>query len=99
MSTTTNARFEVAHHGPAMQDHHVHGDAHRGRQAVHHHADAVSDQQDVARVVQQGGHRRRVGGEADKRRRALGGGDVAHGLAGRLGLGGHRDASFWLGAA
>ena len=54
MSTTTSARLRSAHHRVALQDHHVERDGHRGLQPVHHHAERIADQDDVAIAVDAG---------------------------------------------
>ncbi len=67
-----------AHHRLAVQDHHLHGHADGVGQAVDDHADAVADQQDVAVGIENLGHRRRVGGQANQRRLPLAGADVGY---------------------
>ncbi len=69
----------AAHHRLAVQDHHLHGHADGVGQAVDHHADGIADQQQVADLVEDLGHRRGVGGEADDRLAALARGDLARG--------------------
>ena len=76
-----------------MQNHHLERDADRGGQAVDDHPDAVTDEENVAALIQQFRDRGGVGREADKRHAALGGRDIAHRLAGGLDLGGHGELS------
>ena len=91
MSTTTRARLAPAHDRLAVQDHHLQRHADGVGQAVHHHAHAVADQQQVAMRVQQGRRRRVIGGQADDglppfSRLDVGGGDATDRL---LNLAGH----------
>ena len=79
MSTTTIARRRAAHHRLAVQDHHLQGHADGVGQAVQHHADEVADQQQVAELVEDLGHGRGVGGQADDRLAALARGDLGRG--------------------
>jgi hypothetical protein len=48
---------------------------------VNDHAERVPDQEQVAHVIEDGGDRRGVGGQADDRLTALAGGDVRRGEA------------------
>ena len=72
-------RLGAAHHGLAVGDHHVEGNAQRAVQAVQHHAQAVADQQQVDMRVEQAGDRRRIGGQTDHRRAALARADIGCG--------------------
>ena len=71
----------AAHHGAAMHDHQLERHRHGRLVAVHHHAEAVADQQEIAVLV---GDRRGmgvIGGQRDDRLDALLGGDVGGGDA------------------
>ena len=66
----------AAHDGAAVHDHQFERHRHRRFIAVHHHAEAVADEQEIAVFV---GNRRRVrviGGQRDDGLPALPGGDV-----------------------
>ena len=84
--------FRAPHHGLAMRDHHVEGDAQRGRQAVHDHAQRIAHQDHVAMGVEQPRHRGRISGQGHDGHLALARGDVAdrdrpgraHGAHGRV---------------
>jgi hypothetical protein len=69
----------AAHDRLTVQDHHLHGHADGVGQAMHHHAQRVADQQQVAGVIQGRRDRRGVGGQADDGHAALAGGDVGGG--------------------
>ena len=79
MSTTTSARLRAAHHRVALQDHHVERDRHRGLEPVHHHAERIADQDDVAMLVDQPRGVRVIGGQRHDRLAALAGADVGRG--------------------
>ena len=79
MSTTTSARLRAAHHGVALQDHHLERHRHGGLQPVHHHAERVADQDDVAIAVDQARGMGVIGGQAHDRLAALAGADVGRG--------------------
>ena len=80
------------HHRLSVQDHHLERDTDRRRQAVHDHAERITDEQQIAIGVEQRRHRRRVGGEADDFLAPLAGCDVRRGDTLRAGLSRH-DAS------
>jgi hypothetical protein len=45
--------LRAAHHGVALQDHHLQRHRHRGLETVHHIAEGIADQDDVAIAVDQ----------------------------------------------
>ena len=69
----------AAHHGVALQDHHLERDRHGGLQTVHHHAERVADQDHVAIFVDQPRGMGVIRREAHDRRAALAGEDVGRG--------------------
>ena len=69
----------ASHHRLAVQDHHLHGHADSVGQTVQDHAHRVADQQQVADLVENLGHRRGIGGEGDDRRAGLARRDLANG--------------------
>ena len=79
MSTTTSARLRAAHHRMALQDHHLERDRHGGLQSVHHHAERVADQDNVAIFVDQTRGMRVIRREAHDRLGALAGENVRGG--------------------
>jgi hypothetical protein len=81
--------LRAAHHGVALQDHHVERHRHRALEPVHHHAERVADQDHVAMLVEDARGVRMIGGERDDRLAALAGADVGRGEAPLLGMGRH----------
>jgi len=65
-----------AHHREPLQDHHIEGDRHRGFEPVHHHAERVADQNEIAVAIKQARGMRVVGREADDGLAALARADV-----------------------
>ena len=93
MSTTTRARLRAAHHRVALQDHHVERDRHGGLQPVHHHAERIADQDDVAILVDQPRGMGVIGGQRHDRLAALAGADVGRGQPPVVLLDGHGSGS------
>ena len=79
MSTTTSAALRAAHHRMALQDHHVERDRHRGLEPVHHHAERVADQDDVAIGVDDARGVRVIRGQAHDRLAAFAGANIGRG--------------------
>jgi hypothetical protein len=59
----------AAHHRIALQDHHVERDGHRAFEPVHHHAERVPNQDDIAIAVEDARGMRVIRGQANERRR------------------------------
>ena len=68
--------LRAAHHRAALHDHHVEGDRQGALDAVHHHAEQVADQDDVAMLVEDARGVGVIGGERDDRVAALAGADI-----------------------
>ncbi len=68
-----------AHHRESLQDHHIEGDRYRRFEPVHHHAERVTDQNEIAVAIKQARRMRVIGREADDRLTALAGADVGGG--------------------
>ena len=76
----------AAHHRVALQDHHVERDRDRGLEPVHHHAERIADQDEVAMAVEHARGVGVIGGQRDDRLAALAGADIRRGQAFLLGL-------------
>ena len=63
--------LRAAHHRVTLQDHHVERDRHGGFEPVHHHAERIADQNDVAIAVEDARGMRMIGRQADDRLAAL----------------------------
>ena len=63
----------------ALQDHHVERDGHGGLEPVHHHAERIADQHQVAMRIEDARGVRVIGGQADDRLAALARADVGRG--------------------
>ena len=81
----------AAHHRVALQDHHVERDGHRAFEPVHHHAERVPDQDDIAIAVEDARGMRVIRGQANERLAALAGANVGRGQPTALLM--HRHAS------
>ena len=71
--------LRAAHHRLPLQDHHLERDRHGRFQAVHHHAERVANQDEVAMLVDQARRMRVIGGERDDRLAALARADIRRG--------------------
>jgi hypothetical protein len=77
------------HHRAALQDHHVQRYRHRSLETMHHIAQGIADQDDVAMAVNQRRCMRMVGGEHDDGLAVLAGTNIRRGLAPDAGLDRH----------
>ena len=73
----------------ALQDHHLERHRHRGLETVHHIAEGIADQDDVAMAIDQGGGMGVIRGQHHDRLAVLAGADIRRGLAPDGGLNGH----------
>ena len=71
--------LRAAHHRVTLQDHHVKRHRHGGFETVHHHAERVADQDDIAIGVDDARGVRVIGGQAHDRLAALAGADIGRG--------------------
>jgi hypothetical protein len=71
--------LRAAHHREPLQDHHLECDRHGGLEPMHHHAERIADQNEVAITVEDARRVRMIGGEALDRRAALAGADARRG--------------------
>src|SRR6188768_2303114 len=71
--------IRAAHHRLPLQDHHLERDRHGRLQAVHHHAERVADQDEIAMPVDQARGVRVIGGERHDRIAALARPDIRRG--------------------
>ena len=69
----------AAHHCVALQDHHIQRHRHGAFKPVHHHAEEVADQDDVAIAVEDARRVRVVGCQTHDRLGAFAGADVRRG--------------------
>jgi hypothetical protein len=68
--------LRAAHHREALEDHHVERHRDGGLQTVHHHAERIADQDEVAILIEDARGMRMVGRERDDRLAALAGADI-----------------------
>jgi hypothetical protein len=78
--------LRAAHHGAALQNHHLECDRHRGLEPVHNVAEGIADQDDVAVAVDQRRRVRVIRGQHHDGIAALAGANLRRGFAldGRL---------------
>ena len=63
----------TAHHSLSMRNHDIEGNTARGLQPVNYHGQRIADQQQITIRIEELGHRRRIGSQADERRSTLAG--------------------------
>ena len=73
--------LRAAHHRVALQDHHLERHRHRGLETVHHIAEEVADQNDVAIAIDQRRGMRVIRGQHHDRLAVLAGANIRRGLA------------------
>jgi hypothetical protein len=78
--------LRAAHHGVALQDHHVQRHRHRGLEPMHDIAQGIADQDDIAIAIDQSGGMGVIRGQHHDRLAILAGANIRRGLAldGRL---------------
>ena len=76
--------LRAAHHRLAMHDHQVERHRHRAGHAVHHHAQTVTDQNEIGDLVNNGGGMRVIRGQRDNRLPAFHFCNLRHGIAADL---------------
>ena len=71
--------FGAAHHRQSLQDHHIEGDGYGGLQPVHHHAERVANEDEIAMPIEQPGGMRVIRCQTDDRLAAFARTDVGRG--------------------
>ena len=71
--------LRAAHHGKPLQDHHVERNRDGRLEPMHHHAERIADQNEIAMAVEQARGVRVVGRETDDRLTSLAGANVRRG--------------------